>query len=242
MEPGPAKHAARSRVLRQGTLVVAAYAVGLLASCAVAWAISAYYAWKPPPPWATTIGRNLSSYSGGWAPEYDFTVDGVPGTFALRTAFGFQNCVVARAEWPPTNARPIPRWAVIDLTPGVCISTEARGWPALCLGYCRVATSRRAGPNMVTTITERHSVATPLVGPSSHLTLPLAPIATGLAINTALYGSLVLAGLCLPGWAHRAIRRRRGRCTACGYDRRGLTGEPCPECGHTQNPQLPTPG
>jgi hypothetical protein len=29
-----------------------------------------------------------------------------------------------------------------------------------------------------------------------------------------------------------AIRRRRGRCTTCGYDRHGLAeGAPCPECG-----------
>jgi hypothetical protein len=28
------------------------------------------------------------------------------------------------------------------------------------------------------------------------------------------------------------IRRRRGRCTTCGYDRRGLAaGAKCPECG-----------
>ena len=29
-----------------------------------------------------------------------------------------------------------------------------------------------------------------------------------------------------------AIRRRRGRCSSCGYDRRGLAeGVTCPECG-----------
>jgi hypothetical protein len=71
----------------------------------------------------------------------------------------------------------------------------------------------------------------PLAQGNPRLKLPLIPIATGLAINTAFYGSLVLAGLCLPAWAHRAIRRRRGRCSACGYDRRGLTAESCPECG-----------
>lgn len=28
-----------------------------------------------------------------------------------------------------------------------------------------------------------------------------------------------------------AARRRAGRCTACGYDRRGIPDGPCPECG-----------
>lgn len=45
----------------------------------------------------------------------------------------------------------------------------------------------------------------------------------------AVWASLVLA----PPTLRRTIRRRRGRCAACGYDRTSLaTTARCPECGH----------
>lgn len=35
------------------------------------------------------------------------------------------------------------------------------------------------------------------------------------------------------GWWFLRRRHAPGCCRACGYDLRGLTGRPCPECGHT---------
>ncbi|MCB9840197.1 MAG: hypothetical protein H6809_00925 [Phycisphaeraceae bacterium] len=65
--------------------------------------------------------------------------------------------------------------------------------------------------------------------------LPIDPIWPGFALNTALYAGAVFILLSTP-WAigslRRAIRRRRGRCPACGYDARGTPPDaPCPECG-----------
>ena len=65
--------------------------------------------------------------------------------------------------------------------------------------------------------------------------IPLRPIPSGLAINSAV-GVVVGAMVLLIVRGLRALwcwnRDRRGRCPACGYDRRGLLdGGACPECG-----------
>lgn len=60
--------------------------------------------------------------------------------------------------------------------------------------------------------------------------LPLMPVWPGFAINTLLYAAVAAALLAGPGKLRRALRRRRGQCTRCGYDLAGLAQ--CPECGH----------
>ncbi|MEK6700694.1 MAG: hypothetical protein AABZ53_00380 [Planctomycetota bacterium] len=62
--------------------------------------------------------------------------------------------------------------------------------------------------------------------------LPTRVAVGGFAMSTSFW-AVVWAGLLLgPGAARRALRERRGRCTGCGYDRRGLEpGATCPECG-----------
>ena len=243
MEAGPAKHAhaARSRVLRQGTLVLTAYAIGLLASCAVAWAISAYYAWKsqvptPAPAWLGVPNARTSLQAP--IPLYRCDVGGVPVEFALYSTPGSQLCVAGpstlgskRSARPaqPVSVRPIPGWVALSMSEVVV--TEATGWPALCLKYSYVPPPVLSRAQLAAASVAYSGAWSPLDRGNPRLKLPLVPIATGLAINTAFYGSLVLAGLCLLPWARRALRRHHGRCGACGYDRRGLTGEPCPECG-----------
>ena len=63
---------------------------------------------------------------------------------------------------------------------------------------------------------------------------PVSPwIWWGVLLNSVVYG-LPFAGVWYAGKAgvrraRRALRRRRGRCPACGYDVRGV--DRCPECG-----------
>lgn len=110
---------------------------------------------------------------------------------------------------------------------------RAAGWPMLCLA------SRSSTPTVGTRRSSwamRLWRATPVTGNSPHDpdkgTVPLRPLAGGLAINTLLFAAppfIVLAAIPV---ARRELRRRRGRCPVCGYDRRGLdVVSPCPECG-----------
>ncbi len=59
----------------------------------------------------------------------------------------------------------------------------------------------------------------------------LSPIWTGFAVNTLVFAACAGTIVVVPGKLRRAIRRRRGRCVKCNYDRRGIPDAPCPECG-----------
>ena len=55
------------------------------------------------------------------------------------------------------------------------------------------------------------------------------PIPLGFTLNSLIAAPLWIAVLFAPGWTRRFIRKRRGKCTACGYDITQLAT--CPECG-----------
>ncbi|MAY74530.1 MAG: hypothetical protein CMJ31_07475 [Phycisphaerae bacterium] len=73
--------------------------------------------------------------------------------------------------------------------------------------------------------------------------VPLRPIPAGLAANIAIFAAgwwLLFTGVrCTRAgvnWTRSALRRRKGRCTACGYDLTALDVPECPECGHLLRP------
>jgi hypothetical protein len=62
--------------------------------------------------------------------------------------------------------------------------------------------------------------------------LPTAVLPLGFALNTLFYASVLLGLVECVAFARRRVRRGRGRCASCGYDRAGLAeGSACPECG-----------
>jgi len=64
--------------------------------------------------------------------------------------------------------------------------------------------------------------------------LPRSIIPVGFTLNTLLAAGVLMGVVETIAWARRRGGRRRGRCPACGYDRRGLAGgdaAACPECG-----------
>jgi hypothetical protein len=64
------------------------------------------------------------------------------------------------------------------------------------------------------------------------IVLPTAVLPLGFALNTLFYAAVLLGVVEGVAFARRRIRRRKGRCASCGYDRAGLAeGAACPECG-----------
>jgi hypothetical protein len=112
---------------------------------------------------------------------------------------------------------------------------DARGWPIVAL-WCEWPECRdfRGHEPFGATLggidlTDRRATD---VFETAARALPYRPIPAGLGVDTGFFAGawwLVLFG---PGWARRAVRRRRGRCEACGYSKKGLgEGAVCPECG-----------
>lgn len=70
-------------------------------------------------------------------------------------------------------------------------------------------------------------------GPKFAFWLPIYILPLGFALDTLFYAAVWFVPLFGIRSARRAIRRRRGLCTRCAYDLKGLApGSPCPECGH----------
>jgi hypothetical protein len=62
--------------------------------------------------------------------------------------------------------------------------------------------------------------------------LPLRILPLGFALNTLLAAGVLLTLVEGFAFARRRVRRAKGRCPSCGYDRGGLAKDAaCPECG-----------
>lgn len=66
---------------------------------------------------------------------------------------------------------------------------------------------------------------------AGNLPIPLLPIPLGFMLNTLFYAAILFTLRAAHTMTRRALRVRRGRCPACGYDASDLPR--CPECGHT---------
>jgi hypothetical protein len=121
---------------------------------------------------------------------------------------------------------------------------RAAGWPMLCLA------SRSNAPTTgarTTSWSMRILPATVAVGAAPRDpdvgAIPLRPLPLGLAANTLLYAAPPFIVLAAAPAVRRALRRRRGLCPVCGYDRRGLDdASPCPECGGGEHGPLALSG
>lgn len=70
---------------------------------------------------------------------------------------------------------------------------------------------------------------------------PTTPVWPGFGLNWAFWSLTAVAIVAVPCWVRARLRGQKGLCSRCGYDRRGLPGIHCPECGGRVG-QEPTTG
>jgi hypothetical protein len=103
------------------------------------------------------------------------------------------------------------------------------GWP--------VPAVMGEGRREMTTVTSRGALAIPpwlrpRPLPTSRPHLPARILPVGFTLNTLLAAGVLLGVVEGFAFARRRVRRAKGRCPSCGYDRGGLAGDAaCPECG-----------
>jgi hypothetical protein len=109
---------------------------------------------------------------------------------------------------------------------------DARGWPFLAM-WCTLdpaaiegTSGGKPSPDGLAISRVDGKITT-----SHFRALPMRPIWKGLAADAGVYAAAWLVALWAFAVARRWVRRRKGRCLACGYDlKRDMTGG-CPECG-----------
>lgn len=155
---------------------------------------------------------------------------GRSGTFLARTpedAHDYQ-----RGAWWPQNA-------LNTITENYAL---AAGWPCLSLTAMCTTTWDTSKPEVddgIEYVLTLHTGV--LVGDDalswgfepSQLVVPFGPLWPGFLLNTLFYAAILAALFFASGRIRRTLRRRRGRCVTCNYDRRGTPDAPCPECGTT---------
>lgn len=125
-----------------------------------------------------------------------------------------------------------PTWSITrqsptttGITPGDIIFEESRGWPA----QCGVTVIGGSGHPLSWQTYSGIEFGSHRVYPEIPRVLPIKPIWSGLAVNTAFYGVIVFFLIRIFKSARSAIRKRKGLCCGCGYTMNTL-GQ-CPECG-----------
>ncbi|MCI0629594.1 MAG: hypothetical protein L0Y44_02940 [Phycisphaerales bacterium] len=222
--------------------------LGLLTSIAVAWGLATSI---PNPPniaetescfvrwdraWHTLEWRRTGNAHYGWVEvraetEY-WTVDRLLAHYRDRIKMSPEHWRDSPPGWG-TMAQPTQPHT------GTAIDSAA-GWPMLCLWdqYRRV----HNGDQLINL--DFHGSWLISGGPSPNrgdfVALPLRPLWLGLSANAAFYGALWSLAIFGPRTIRRTIRRRRGRCLACGYNLQANLAPGCPECGW--NRSTPPPG
>jgi hypothetical protein len=104
----------------------------------------------------------------------------------------------------------------------------AAGWPLLALREWEMWTQAAPG---VAPRAERLGLVVHVQGEYRKYRLMLSPVPIGFGLDTAFYACMAFTVWSAPGFVIRGLRRARGRCASCSYDRSGLPpGAPCPEC------------
>lgn len=133
-------------------------------------------------------------------------------------------------EWPQPTPRPVRfrLWVFVRA-----------GWPFEAFrGWNWQLIDDLGGPNEHISHRTFANIRVPLlrygVSQTGHFLVPYYPLWPGFIANTLIYAALwwlLFTGLVS---ARSARRTRRGLCTRCAYDLRGISSGVCPECGEAR--------
>ena len=122
------------------------------------------------------------------------------------------------------------------------VGVIAQGWPLRMLWYAEYWSGRPVMDTFVrrtAALNQRFTYDLATAPKAGSRLLGLRPLWAGVGGNVLAFSVawwVLLAAPNLSGRVRRALRRRRGRCEACGYDLNGSPGR-CPECGRSAAPQ-----
>lgn len=125
----------------------------------------------------------------------------------------------------------LPARNVLGLRPEL-VGSDAAGWPLRCLGCDWAIFGHRSVPvGGSTTLVRGGALLDASTVSVGVRTLPMRPLWGGLVVDVALFAGAWLCVVAVCAGVRRRVRRRRGKCGACGFDLTGSTGDACPECG-----------
>ncbi len=224
--------------------------LGVATSVLVAWAAAWTSDWKPLPRGrfdAQTAGNGTEELFVSWdhrgwgTAKYCVTPPLREGETVTEYFSGFPGISLG-----PTERWSIPSWVRLDvsdrLTSMFSLLWQAGcGWPRLCLGM-------RCGnlPDSSRLVNIEYAGALGInpqvfdLNKPFRSKLPLLPLWSGLAVDTAVFSSAWWVLTTGPRVGRRWRRRRGERCGECGYPVAGL--EKCPECGRVCAGGGPLPG
>jgi hypothetical protein len=194
--------------------------VGVLLTVVVAWSFalfgnSAYTAitYTPPGP-----GARLSSASR--VPD-----DFVNGTHVSKRGRGFRYQMVTEMVWIGS------RLGMMTDRQNRTIERVEVGWPWGTMEWIGTMDLRHRKDGW----TWRDGLEPPRWGGAitqgASRRLPLVALWPGFAYSALTIGAVLFVVQLVPRGVRRGLRRRRGRCVACGYELQGLVK--CPECGRS---------
>lgn len=148
-------------------------------------------------------------------------------------AFNYTNAGIPQEAVDPSHTD----WSVLRkhgrIRSGVT-AEEAHGWPMCSFRWYRYGAKMYGAIELGgdRRIEDRDDDGTGIAGTlTGAKAIPFLPIWPGLVLDSTLYAALLWMMMRVSSTLRGFIRRRRGRCLACGYDLRGGLEHGCPECG-----------
>ena len=254
----------RRRELAWGTVagwVVLLLALGCVTSVGLVWVLSFT---RPGPVGKGYFGYNGAVRLGDRAAAFSISVATMKSPWCTARYFRFygrddnadqdslaqQFALAAMLQLPPEERR----WETVRALEHGRVSDGGEvweywyGWPWRCVMMTHGSLDPVRNPKPWDYVGAFH-FNTPLLSgwrPSgwrgaSFVALPYMPLRRGLALDTLAFGAAWLIVLLTLRTGRNALRRRRGRCPACGYDLAGDLGAGCPECGWGRAPARLSP-